>query len=97
MISIFSLVLIPPKIDGVGEEGRWLIIIIIIIYLFKLQMGFYPVTVYYNKTQHTTHTTYPLPVTGDRRPSILTGFFCGFCQIPEANVWIEPLPPSLPF
>jgi hypothetical protein len=26
-------------------------------YLFKLQMGFYPVAVYYNKTQHTTHIT----------------------------------------
>jgi hypothetical protein len=25
-------------------------------YLFKLQMGFYPVAVYYNKTQHTTNT-----------------------------------------
>jgi hypothetical protein len=24
-------------------------------YLFKLQMGFYPVAVYYNKTQHTSH------------------------------------------
>jgi hypothetical protein len=26
-------------------------------YLFKLQMGFYPVVVYYNKTQNTTHIT----------------------------------------
>jgi hypothetical protein len=25
-------------------------------YLFKLQMGFYPVAVYYNKTQHTNNT-----------------------------------------
>jgi hypothetical protein len=25
-------------------------------YLFKLQMGFYPVSVYYNKTQHTNNT-----------------------------------------
>jgi hypothetical protein len=27
-------------------------------YLFKLQMGFYPVAVYYNKTQHTNNTHY---------------------------------------
>jgi hypothetical protein len=25
-------------------------------YLFKLQMGFYPLAVYYNKTQHTNNT-----------------------------------------
>jgi hypothetical protein len=31
-------------------------LIIIIIYLFKLQMDFYPVAVYYNKTQHTNNT-----------------------------------------
>jgi hypothetical protein len=29
-----------------------IIIIIIIIYVFKLQMGFYPVAVYYNRTTH---------------------------------------------
>jgi hypothetical protein len=28
----------------------------ILYYLFKLQMGFYRVAVYYNKTQHTNNT-----------------------------------------
>jgi hypothetical protein len=32
------------------------IIIIIIIIFFKLQMGFYPVAVYYNTTQNTNNT-----------------------------------------
>jgi hypothetical protein len=31
-------------------------VIIIYYYLFKLQMGFYPVAVYYNRTQHTNNT-----------------------------------------
>jgi hypothetical protein len=34
----------------------FIIIINLFIYLFKLQMGFYPVAVYYNKTQHTNNT-----------------------------------------
>jgi hypothetical protein len=33
-------------------------ILLLFYYLFKLQMGFYPVAVYYNKTQHTNnHST----------------------------------------
>jgi flagellar basal body-associated protein FliL len=44
-----------------SEHGRLngiiiIVIIIIIIYLFKLQMGFYMVAVYYNKTQYTNKT-----------------------------------------
>jgi hypothetical protein len=29
---------------------------LLLLLLFKLQMGFYPVAVYYNKTQHTNNT-----------------------------------------
>jgi hypothetical protein len=47
------------------EKGFWLTWIIpprqkesstVFYYLFKLQMGFYPVAVYYNKTKHTNNT-----------------------------------------
>jgi hypothetical protein len=33
-----------------------LLLLLLILLLFKLQMGFYPVAVYYNKTQHTNNT-----------------------------------------